>query len=176
MRRPSSVFVNCVLAGVAVWLLAVLAALLSGCASRPALAPPSPPAAMPDVDPGPLSDPYELPPSDDVAAVWLDRSAPLATLLFAFDSAAVSPSAQAALDALAVLLPPGAVLRLDGHACSIGPAAYNLTLGLRRAEAVREALIALGVDPGALRSISYGESRPTGQDRRYDRRVEVWAE
>lgn len=54
----------------------------------------------------------------------------------------------------------GAYLFVEGHTDERGPQAYNLALGSRRANAVRNLLINEGVDPDHLFTISYGKERP----------------
>jgi len=51
-------------------------------------------------------------------------------------------------------------LTLEGHTCSIGTAEYNLALGERRANAVRDYLLNRGIAAGRMRTVSYGEERP----------------
>lgn len=51
-------------------------------------------------------------------------------------------------------------VRLEGHADELGTREYNLALGERRANAVRDFLVLQGVDAGSLEVISYGEERP----------------
>ena len=51
-------------------------------------------------------------------------------------------------------------LQIDGHADERGTEEYNRSLGERRALALREELIRLGVDPGRLDTASYGKDRP----------------
>ena len=55
---------------------------------------------------------------------------------------------------------PGVYLFVEGHTDERGPEAYNLALGSRRANSVRNALIAHGVDPDVVFTISYGKERP----------------
>jgi len=69
-------------------------------------------------------------------------------------------------------------VRLEGHADERGSTEYNLSLGQRRAESVRNYLVGLGVSESKLRTLSYGEERPA--DRGHDeyawaknRRVEL---
>ena len=50
--------------------------------------------------------------------------------------------------------------RLQGHADERGTREYNLALGDRRANSVKNYLVALGVSSGRLRTISYGKERP----------------
>lgn len=55
---------------------------------------------------------------------------------------------------------PGTYLFVEGHCDERGPEAYNLALGSRRANAVRSALIAAGVNSENVFTISYGKERP----------------
>jgi outer membrane protein OmpA-like peptidoglycan-associated protein len=71
---------------------------------------------------------------------------------------------------------PALAVNLEGHTCSLGSAAYNRSLGLRRAEAVREYLVQQGVAPDRLHAISRGEEHPEHdnareQTRQLNRRV-----
>ena len=51
---------------------------------------------------------------------------------------------------------------IEGHADERGTREYNLALGERRASAVKDYLVAYGVSPGRLRTISYGERTAGG--------------
>ncbi len=55
---------------------------------------------------------------------------------------------------------PNTYVFIEGHCDERGPQAYNLALGTRRANAVRTTLIAEGVDPSRLYTVSYGKERP----------------
>ena len=55
---------------------------------------------------------------------------------------------------------PVTKIMVEGHADERGTREYNLALGERRANAAREYLVSLGVDPNRLRTISYGKERP----------------
>jgi peptidoglycan-associated lipoprotein len=55
---------------------------------------------------------------------------------------------------------PGLKVLIEGHCDERGTEDYNLALGERRAERVREYMISLGVSAESLRTISYGELRP----------------
>lgn len=73
---------------------------------------------------------------------------------------------------------PGLRVVLQGHADFKGSEPYNERLGMDRAETVRQELIALGVSPEALSTVSFGESQPALADqedwaRAVNRRVEV---
>ena len=49
---------------------------------------------------------------------------------------------------------------VEGHADERGTREYNIALGARRAQAVRSFLASRGIDPGRMRTISYGKERP----------------
>ena len=55
---------------------------------------------------------------------------------------------------------PQVVVTIEGHADERGTREYNLALGERRADAVRNYLTALGVSPDRVTVISYGKERP----------------
>lgn len=55
---------------------------------------------------------------------------------------------------------PNAYIFVEGHTDERGPESYNLALGSRRSNSVRNALIAEGVNPDQVFTISYGKERP----------------
>jgi peptidoglycan-associated lipoprotein len=83
-------------------------------------------------------------------------------VFFETDSAELTPQAQGTLDKQAQWL--GRYNRyaftIEGHADERGTREYNIALGARRAQAVREYLTSRGVDSGRMRTISYGKERP----------------
>jgi outer membrane protein OmpA-like peptidoglycan-associated protein len=95
---------------------------------------------------------------------------------FAFDSSALSSTADARVQAMAktALANPEKRIVLDGHADPIGTAPYNVGLSLRRAEAVRDKLVALGVDRERIVISAYGEDAPLGASYPLERRVSMW--
>ena len=54
----------------------------------------------------------------------------------------------------------GTNVTVEGHADERGTREYNLALGARRANSVREYLVAQGVSPARLQAVSYGKERP----------------
>ena len=52
---------------------------------------------------------------------------------------------------------PNVAVQIEGHCDERGTVAYNLALGERRANAVKQYLVALGIEPNRLTTISYGE-------------------
>lgn len=84
------------------------------------------------------------------------------TVYFDFDSASVKASEQSKVDTVAGFLTsnPGSAVSVEGHCDERGTEEYNLALGERRAQAVREYLINSGVSPAAVRTLSFGEARP----------------
>jgi outer membrane protein OmpA-like peptidoglycan-associated protein len=91
---------------------------------------------------------------------------------FDFDRYTLRPEATRVLDEAVAALRDDANLRIEveGHTCNIGTAEYNLALGDRRANAVREYLVSRGVAADRLRSVSYGEERPKYENAREETR------
>jgi peptidoglycan-associated lipoprotein len=81
---------------------------------------------------------------------------------FDFDSSLLTPQARQMLNIKADFLSAhrDVAVMIEGHCDERGTAAYNLALGERRAEAVRNYLINLGTSAERLTIISYGEERP----------------
>lgn len=82
---------------------------------------------------------------------------------FDFDKSSVRASEKPKVEEVARRMKSefgGKALRIQGHCDERGTEQYNLSLGERRALAVREALIQLGVSPDMIETISYGEDRP----------------
>jgi len=82
-------------------------------------------------------------------------------VFFATDRSTLNQSARATLQKQASWLKGNNVsLIIEGHADERGTRDYNLALGARRANAVRDYLVSLGVNPSRLSTISYGKERP----------------
>jgi peptidoglycan-associated lipoprotein len=91
---------------------------------------------------------------------------------FDFDRYSLRPEATRVLDEAIAALKENTTLRveIEGHTCSIGTAEYNLALGDRRANAVKDYLVSRGVTADRLRTVSYGEERPKYDNSREETR------
>ncbi len=83
-------------------------------------------------------------------------------VFFDYDKSDLSPEARATVEALAAWMNsyPATTIGIEGHCDERGTREYNLALGERRASAVLDYLVALGVAPNRLSTISYGKERP----------------
>ena len=83
-------------------------------------------------------------------------------VLFPVDQAVLTDEGRAILNAQAGWLAVNSdyVAIIEGHADEQGTREYNLALGARRANAVREYLVSQGVAGVRLRTLSYGKERP----------------
>ena len=91
---------------------------------------------------------------------------------FDFDRYNLRPEATRILDEAVTALQQDATLRIqvEGHTCNIGTAEYNLALGDRRANSVRDYLMSRGVPAARLTTITYGEERPKYDNAREETR------
>ena len=83
-------------------------------------------------------------------------------VFFAYDSSQVNPEEAGKCEQVASYLKKGKGqgVIVEGHADERGSREYNLALGERRALAVRDYLISLGVDSAVIQTKSYGEEMP----------------
>jgi peptidoglycan-associated lipoprotein len=83
-------------------------------------------------------------------------------LLFDFDSSVVRPDAESVVRNWANWMQSysDVVVVIEGRCDERGTREYNLALGERRANAVKNLLVALGVDPSRIATISFGKERP----------------
>lgn len=80
---------------------------------------------------------------------------------FDYDSSTLKPQAQAALDAhIALLRTNERSVRLEGHTDERGTREYNMALGERRANAVRDYMVVNGIASYRIETVSYGEEQP----------------
>jgi OOP family OmpA-OmpF porin len=139
-----------------------------------ALKPAAKPAPVAPTPAKPLQ-PQPAKPVVQVAKVTYDAKS-----LFDFDRSVVKPEGQAALNQLVAKLRTVTVevVIAVGHTDSVGTDNYNLKLGMRRAEAVKQYLTSQGVEAARVYTDSKGESQPiasnkTLQGRSENRRVVV---
>jgi peptidoglycan-associated lipoprotein len=120
------------------------------CAAPPATAtaPAPPPAPPPTPTVVVLEDPIEKGYIQDI--------------FFDYDKADIRPDSRERLAKAADWMKahPEAEFLLEGHCDERGTREYNLALGDRRANATKDTLVTLGVDPAKLKTISYGKERP----------------
>jgi peptidoglycan-associated lipoprotein len=83
-------------------------------------------------------------------------------VLFGYDRSDLEDTGRSTLQKQAAWLQryPTVVLTIEGHADERGTREYNLALGARRAQAVRDYLVSLGVSGARIDTISYGKERP----------------
>ncbi len=83
-------------------------------------------------------------------------------VFFDLDKFALKAAARRVLERQADWLKtyPNVSVTIEGHCDERGTREYNLALGERRANAAKNYLISLGVDPGRISTISYGKERP----------------
>lgn len=159
-----------------VW-IAVCAMLLSlGCGRRvPPVARDMPPPAVIEEAPPALPPPPEpeAPPpetaaltEDDIFArktlEELNAERPLGDAFFNYDQSTIREDARTALQANATWLNRWTSTRvtIEGHCDARGTSEYNLALGERRANAVKDYLVSLGVEADRLLVVSKGEESP----------------
>ena len=164
-----------------IWLMVpVLATLLTGCPKKKPATPPTdlpvetevvetpPPATTQEVvqtPPAVTEDETEDPlMSADLQVVndELRRRGFSPDVFFEYDEISLSEETRERLARNADLLKAQTQFQvtIEGHADERGTNEYNLALGDKRANAVRDYLSSLGVDGGRLRIITYGEERP----------------
>lgn len=84
---------------------------------------------------------------------------------FDYDESEIRPDAERVLRQKVDILrnSPSLRMRIEGHADERGSTEYNLALGNRRAEAVRQFFQSFGLDADRFTIVSYGEERPAAQ-------------
>lgn len=100
--------------------------------------------------------------SDNLAA---GPSGATKIIYFDYDSFVVKADFQSAIEIHAQFLKnnPRAKVSLEGHTDERGGREYNLALGQKRADAVRQSLSLLGVSAAQVESVSFGEEKPAVQ-------------
>ena len=146
------------------------AAALAACAPKPKVEP-----AVPVEPAQPTGPQYPTAPTGPVTGGNVGAAAPGSEqdfvvnvgdrIYFDLDSYSVRPEAQPRLDAQAAWLQryPQVTVRIEGNADERGTREYNLALGARRAESVRNYLISRGIPAGRIDTISFGKERPIAE-------------
>lgn len=165
----------------AVIVLATVSAFAAvGCQKRPLVDDPGRSARLGD-DSGTFTPPVDvfIQDRDPTVDARKGRRGILPNVYFAFDSAAISAAERAKMAGVVDYLNtnPNARLLLEGHCDWRGTADYNLGLGDRRADAVRQYLATLGIPATRLETLSLGDQFAkeggSAADMQEDRRVEL---
>jgi len=130
------------------------AVLVAGCAKE---APPPPPAPAPVAAPAPAPAPSIVPGSAEDLRVNVGD-----TVHFEYNMYAVLDADKATLQRQAAWLAkyPNIKVTVEGHADERGTREYNIALGAKRANAVKEYLVSLGVSAARVDTVSYGKEKP----------------
>lgn len=149
-----------------------LAFLIAGCGGKdaevvddPTTTMPEPAETVPEQPVAEEPEPTEVVPSGPTAEDYA-RMAPqeygIEDVFFAFDEYALSSEAMLLLEENARIMKEHSALVyvVEGHCDERGTVEYNLALGEKRAQAVRDYLVSLGVPRSQMRLTSYGEERP----------------
>jgi peptidoglycan-associated lipoprotein len=95
---------------------------------------------------------------------FVQRKGYIRDAFYNYDEATLDDAAQSALGSSATWLKASEGgsynLLVEGHCDERGTEQYNLALGDKRANTVKEYLVTLGVDSSRIRTVSYGEERP----------------
>ena len=146
-------------------MIGLAAASLAACASRPkpqgpVATTPSQPTAPPYTQPRGPDSPVNTGPLPGTVQDFVINIGE--RIYFDTDSYEVRSDAQPTLGAQAQWLNryPAVRVRIEGNADERGTREYNLALGARRANAVREFLVAQGVSGARIETLSYGKEKP----------------
>ena len=128
-------------------------------AATPPPPPPPPPPPAPEPTPPPLTEDQIF---QQKSLAQLNSEMPLGDAFFDYDQSTVRDDARPVLQANATYLRRWTTTRvsIEGHADSRGTSEYNLALGERRAAAVRDYLVSLGIAANRMLGVSRGEESP----------------
>ena len=160
-----------------------IAATMAACKKKPAATPAAPPpgafpgAVTPRTTPAPAR--TEVPPAPPVIPMdqpvmpvadplvtasieKINQDSPLKPVFFAYDSDALDDTARTTMTANAAILKQYDtwIVTVEGHCDERGTAEYNLALGDRRALAVKNYMVSLGIAADRLKTVSYGSEFP----------------
>lgn len=96
-------------------------------------------------------------------------------VFFDVNSSVLKPGGGTELDRVANVLSqyPQTMIRIEGHTDQTGSEQHNLALSERRANAVKNALVQKGVDPGRIMAVGMGMCCPVSSDHAANRRVSM---
>jgi peptidoglycan-associated lipoprotein len=132
----------------------------------PPAAPAPPPPPPPQPAPAPAPAPPRAPTEDEIFSKktldQLNAEMPLADVAFDYDQSSVRDDQRAILQKNADYMRrwPSIRVTIEGHADARGTSEYNLALGERRGNAVKEYLVGLGLAADRMLVISKGEETP----------------
>ena len=135
-------------------ILMVLSLTFFGC---PKKTPPPPPMPIVEPEPEPVPEPEPEP-----EPIPEPEPLNLRTVYFDFDRYDLRSDTRTTLtdNAKQLIDRPTTSIRLQGHCDDRGTEQYNLALGQKRAESVKQFLINYGISAGKIETISYGEEKP----------------
>lgn len=148
--------------------LAVLM-LMSGCSQKSSMATKSAVDTADSKVSGMTSGKDNFSEAEMKSALIRELESKLKSVYFDFDKFAIRADMMPVVENDAMLLTSdkakGLTVRIEGNTDEWGTDEYNYALGLKRAVAVRDALVAKGVDSSKTMLISYGESKPVCQEK-----------
>jgi len=143
--------------GSVIGLSAMLMVAAAGCGKKaPATTPAPPPPPQQAVAPTPPPPPAPPPPAAP------PKPAPLADVFFDYDQSGIRDDGRAPLQKNADWLKrwTSTQITVEGHADARGSSEYNLALGSRRASAVKDYLVNLGIPGNRITVVSKGKEQP----------------
>jgi peptidoglycan-associated lipoprotein len=138
-------------------LLLTIAFLLSGCPMRAGL------SGEEEVkSPTPIHEPPAIGAPSAKQSAMAGKESPLKDIFFDFDKSTMRDDAKPNLneDLQWLNANPTEQITIEGHCDERGTAEYNLGLGERRATAIRDYLVAAGIDAKRIKTVSFGKERP----------------
>jgi len=100
-----------------------------------------------------------------------DIESQLSSIYFAFDQFSIDSKMQTKIETASELGKSTASnynIKLEGNCDEWGSDEYNFALGLKRADAVKKAIVAQGIDASRISMVSYGESNPVCSEKTQD--------
>ena len=132
--------------------------ILAGCTTKPKETTEAPPVAAPESSSAPTTMQSNIIPgsAEDLRVNVGD------TVHFDYDRYQLRDEDRSVLQRQAAWLQkyPQVRVNIEGHCDERGTREYNLALGARRANAVKEYLVSLGISTGRVETVSYGKERP----------------